>query len=134
MFSKIIVGGAACILGYFGITGYTSSLFGIMQNNRRNINTLNTKLDKMEHIIYKNFKDTNKIVSEVTTKLEHMDTEINTKLNKIDNEVYTIHTNVEDTKLITGDIKEILLSSPSNKYLENPTFKPKPHSYISWFI
>jgi len=105
-----------------------------MQTNRHNINTLNTKFDKMENIIYKNFKDTNKIVSEVTTKLEHMDTELNTKLNKIDNVVYTIQTNVQDTKLIIDDIKEILLSSPSNKYLENPTVKPKPHSYISWFI
>ena len=134
MLSKIIVGGAACILGYFGINGYTSSIFGVIQTNRHNINIINTKLEKMQATIDSNFKGTNHIINKATTKLENMDSEINTKLNKIDNDVYTIHTNIQDSKLIIDDIKNLLLSSPGNKYLDKPLDKSPQKSYISWFI
>lgn len=133
MFGKLIVGTAACILGYFGITGYTSSIYGIIQTNKQNINTINTKLDRMNGMMQKNFKDSNHIITNINSTLGNMDTEINIKLHKIDTDIYNVQSEVHDTKLATEDIREILLSSPGNKYLEKPPNKPPVKPYISWF-
>ena len=133
MFAKLIVGTVACILGYFGITGYTSSIYGIIQTNKHNINAINTKLDRMNNIMLESFKDSNHIITNIQSNLGDMNVEVNTKLNKIDADIYTVQTEVHDTKMATEDIRAILLSYSDNKYLEKPLNTEPTQSAINWF-
>ena len=127
MFHAIIVGACVCLLGYYGITGYTASVYGIMQNNRRDIRHINNKVSQMSYIMTQQYQDHSTKLNEMNTnfmdkfnKLYQMNDEFRDKFNKLDVNIGLVHNDVSDTKILTKDMHSIILQFSKGNLLEEP--------------
>jgi len=127
MFHAIILGSCVCLLGYYGITGYTTSVYGIMQNNRRDIRHINNKVSQMSDIMTQQYLDHSTKLDEMNknfmgkfNKLDEMNKDFTDKFNKLNINIELVHNDVSDTKILTKDIHAIMLQFSKGNLLDEP--------------